>query len=137
LCLNLVKYTSNLIWNSKDSNFCQFYLTKVAKHAWEWTVLPACGRNFHWLSPTVEMHAPHYFGLNVDLQLVIRSEISLWEKQMPWINSGSDILIDTIHPAYHFAFQLCVYANLLIFVQILSPSLQMLCLSHTLSLSLR
>ncbi len=46
-------------------------------------------------------------------------------------------LIDTIHPAYHVTFPLCVYANVLIFVPTLPPSLQTLCLSFILSLSLR
>ncbi len=45
-------------------------------------------------------------------------------------------LIDTIHPVYHITFPLCVYAIVLIFVLTLSPSPQMLCLSHTLSLCL-
>ncbi len=50
-------------------------------------------------------------------------------------NCGSDILIDIIHPPYHFAFLLCVYADMLIFVPTLPPSPQTLCLSHTHSLS--
>ncbi len=49
---------------------------------------------------------------------------------------GSDILIDIIYPTYCFAFPLCVYANLLIFELTLFSSLQMLCLSHILSLCL-
>jgi len=51
-------------------------------------------------------------------------------------DSGSDILIDTIHSAYHFTFLLCIYANMLIFVLTLPPSLQTLCLSLILSLCL-
>ena len=43
-------------------------------------------------------------------------------------------LINTIHPVYHITFPLCVYGNVLIFVPILSPSPQTLCLSHTISL---
>jgi hypothetical protein len=35
----------------------------------------------------------------------------------------NDHLIDTIHPAYHITFPLSVYANVLIFVPTLLPSL--------------
>ncbi len=69
----------------------------------------------------------------VDLWLVVRSKMSLWEKQMCWCNCGSNILIDIIHPAYCFAFLLCVYANLLIFVLTHLPLFRH-CLSHILSI---
>jgi len=72
----------------------------------------------------------------VDLWLVVGSEMSFREKQIRHCDCGSDILIDIIHPAYHFAFPLCVYASLLIFVPTPSPSLQTLCLSLCLSLSI-
>jgi hypothetical protein len=49
---------------------------------------------------------------------------------------GSHNLINIIYPPYGFAFPLCVYAKLFIFVPTQSPSPQMLCLSHILSLSL-
>jgi hypothetical protein len=49
-------------------------------------------------------------------------------------NSRSDNLINTNHPAYHFTFPLCVYANMLILVLTLPPSLQTLYLSLILSL---
>ncbi len=51
----------------------------------------------------------------VYLQLVVRSEMSLMRKMCHW-ESRSDNLDDIIHPAHRFAFPLCVYANLLIFV---------------------
>ena len=54
---------------------------------------------------------------------------------MCWCNCGSNILINIIHPVYRFAFLLCVYANMLIFVLPLPPSLQMICLSLILCLS--
>ncbi len=59
-----------------------------------------------------------------------------WRRQMCHCDSRIDNLIDIIHTAYHFAFPLCVYANMLIFVPILLPSPQMLCLSLIISLSL-
>ncbi len=52
------------------------------------------------------------------------------------LSNGNSHLINTIHPVYHITFPLCVYANVLIFVPMLSPSPQMLCLSLTLSLCL-
>jgi hypothetical protein len=51
-------------------------------------------------------------------------------------DSRVDNLIDIIHAAYRFAFLLCVYANMLIFVPMLLPSPQMLCLSLIIALSL-
>jgi hypothetical protein len=69
----------------------------------------------------------------VDLQLVVRSKCH-HEK-----NRCADAIVEAISLwtsfilliALHFH---CVYANLLIFVSTLIPSLQMLSLSHTLSL---
>jgi hypothetical protein len=49
-------------------------------------------------------------------------------------NSRSNDLINIFHPAYRFAFSLCVYANMLIFVLMLPPYPQTLCLSLILSL---
>ncbi len=74
--------------------------------------------------------------IRVDLRLAISSKMLQWEKQMCRCDCRSYNLIDIIHSAYRFAFMLCVYANMLIFVLTLSPSPQMLCLSHILSLCL-
>ncbi len=50
--------------------------------------------------------------------------------------NGNSHFIDTIHPIYHITLPLCVYANVLIFVPMLSPSSQPLCRTHSLSLGL-
>ncbi len=72
----------------------------------------------------------------VDLRLAVRSEMSQRDRQKCCCDYRSDILIGIIHRAYCFAFQLYVYANMLIFVPMLPPSLQILCLSLILSLCL-
>jgi hypothetical protein len=64
----------------------------------------------------------------VGLRLVVRSEMSQLEKQMCHCDCRSDNLIDIINTAYRFAFLLCVYAKMLVFVTMLLSSPQMLCL---------
>ncbi len=52
------------------------------------------------------------------------------------LSNGSGHLIDTIHPAYHITFLLCVFANVLIFVLTDTISLPTDALSLTHSLLL-
>ncbi len=53
------------------------------------------------------------------------------------LSNRNDHPINTIHPAYHITFPLCVYANVLIFVPMLPPFLPTICLLLILSLYLR